>query len=129
MPEPIIFISRNKVREGKLEDLRNYYRESIQITQAAKPGTLVQLTYENEDATEVTVVRLFPDADALDLQLQGADERSKRTYEFIQPLSVEIFGTPNPYAMEMFKKVAGSGIPVSVNPTFTGGFIRSLQEK
>ena len=37
---------------------------------------------------------------------------------------IEIYGTPSTFSMEMMKKVAGSGIDVSVNPRFIGGFIR-----
>ena len=124
MTDPILFISRNKVKEGRLDEFRKYYLDSIPPIEAGKPGTLVQLAYENDGGTEITVIRLFPDADAFDQQIQGADQRSKRTYEFIDPTSVEIYGTPNPYAMEMMRKVAGSGITVSIHPYFGGGFIR-----
>jgi len=124
MTEPIVFISRNRIKEGKSEEFRLHYRDSIPPIMAGKPGTLAQLAYENEDATEVTVVRLFPSAEALDLQIQGADERSKKTYEFIEPISIEIFGTPNPATLEKMKKIAGSGVAVSISPHYTGGFIR-----
>ncbi|OGO61328.1 MAG: hypothetical protein A2032_02965 [Chloroflexi bacterium RBG_19FT_COMBO_49_13] len=124
MTDPIVFISRNRVKDGRLDEFRRHYQDSLPITQANKPGTLVQLAYVNEDATKVDIVRLFPNADAMDLQLQGADERSKTTYQFIEPTSIEIYGTPSNYAMEMMKKVAGSGIEVRINPQFTGGFIR-----
>jgi hypothetical protein len=124
MPEPIVFISINHVKEGRLDEFREHYRLSIPSTQAGKPGTLAQLAYENEDATQVTVVRFFPSPEALDLQLQGAGERSKRTYEFIEPVRIEIYGTPNPATLEKMKKIAGSGIDVRVQPRFIGGFIR-----
>lgn len=124
MAEPIIFISRNRIKEGKAADFRRHYLDSVPHTSAEKPGTLAQLTYENEDATEVTVIRLFPDADALDLQLQGASDRSKKTYEFIEPVSIEIFGDPNPSTVERMKKIAGSGIIVQISPRYLGGFIR-----
>jgi len=126
MSEPIVFISRNRIKEGMTDEFREHYSKSVPLTQAGKPGTLVQLAYENEEATEVTIIRLFPTADALDLQLQGANERSKKTYEFIEPISIEIYGTPNPATLETMKKVAGSGVSVSVsvNPQFIGGFIR-----
>ena len=91
---------------------------------AGKPGTLAQLAYENEQVTEVTIVRLFPSADALDLQIQGADERSKKTYEFIEPVSIEILGTPNPSTLETMKKIAGAGVIVNISPHHIGGFIR-----
>ena len=124
MSEPIVFISRNKIKEGKVDEFRNHYRDSIQPVIAGKPGTLAQLAYENEQVTEITIVRLFPNADALDLQIQGADERSKKTYAFIEPISIEIFGTPNPATLEMMKKIAGSGIAVKIGPNYMGGFIR-----
>jgi hypothetical protein len=124
MSEPIVFISRNRVKEGKLDDFIRHYQNSIPLTEASKPRTLIQLGYVGEDAGEVIVVRILPDADALDLQLQGADDRSKVTYQFIEPTSIEIYGTPSKYALEMMNKVAGSGIDVSIYPQYIGGFIR-----
>ena len=124
MTDPIVFISRNRIKPGKVNDFRKHYRDSIPLTETNKPGTLVQLAYVNEDVTEVVIVRLFPNAEAMDQQLQGADERSKAAYRFIEPTRIEIYGTPNNYAMEMMKKVAGSGIDVSVYPQFIGGFVR-----
>jgi len=128
MADPIVFISRNRVREGRLDDFTKHYRDSVPTTEAAKPGTLVQLAYVNEDATEVTIVRVFPSAEAMDLQLQGADTRSKVAYQFIEPTGIEIYGTPSDLTMEMIHKVAGSGIAVSINPQFIGGFTRIKSE-
>ncbi|UCF95830.1 MAG: hypothetical protein JSV89_11655 [Spirochaetaceae bacterium] len=69
-------------------------------------------------------IGLFPSAEAMDIHLQRADERSKAAYRLIEPVSVEIFGAPNKYAMEMMNKTAGSGIDVAVKSQFIGGFIR-----
>ena len=124
MSEPIVFISRNKIKGGKVNEFRKHYQDSVQPIFDGKPGTLAQLAFENEDATEVTIVRLFPNADALDLQIQGADERSKKAYEFIEPVSIEIFGAPNPVTLEKMKKIVGSGIAVMISPNYMGGFIR-----
>ncbi|PKN88460.1 MAG: hypothetical protein CVU46_00815 [Chloroflexi bacterium HGW-Chloroflexi-8] len=124
MPEPIIFISRNKIREGKASEFRKHYQESIQATFLDKQDTLVQLAFENEETTEFTVIRVFPDATALDSQILGADERSKKTYTFIEPISIEIFGKPNPVTLEKMKKIAGSGIKVKICSNYSGGFIR-----
>jgi quinol monooxygenase YgiN len=124
MAAPIIFISRNKIKAGRLEEFRAHYQASIEPTIHGKPGTLAQLGYESDGAREFTVIRLFSDAEAFDQQLMGADQRSKKTYEFIEPFAVEIFGAPSEFALEMMRKVAGSGISVSVHPYFNGGFIR-----
>jgi quinol monooxygenase YgiN len=124
MSEPIVFIVRNRIKSGMLEGFRRHYLESVPPTQAAKPGTLVQLAYLNRDGTELDIVRLYPSAEAMDRHLQGADVRSKAAYQFIEPLSIEIYGTPSSYALEMMAKVAGSGIEVSVSPQLIGGFVR-----
>lgn len=124
MPDPIVFISRNRIKDGMLAEFKQHYQNSIPLTKAAKPGTQVQLAYLSEDGNQVDIVRLFPNAEALDLQLQGADERSKLTYQFIEPTSVEIYGSPSDFAMQMMKKVAGSGIKVSIFPEYMGGFVR-----
>ena len=124
MSDTIIFISRNRIKEGMLDDFKKHYLDSLSPTQTNKPGTLVQLAYFNQDATQVDIVRIFPGADALDSQLQGADTRSKVAYQYIEPTGIEIYGAPSSYSMEMFTKVAGSGIPVTIHPQFIGGFIR-----
>ena len=124
MTVPLVFISRNRIKEGKADDFQKHYRDSVPPIEAGKPATLVQVAYVNADGTEVDFVRLFPSAEGLDLQLQGADERSKRAYEFIQPTRIEIYGRPSDTAMERLEKIAGSGVEVSIKPDFIGGFLR-----
>ena len=128
MTDPIVFISRNRVKKGMLADFTRHYQNSIPLVEVNKPGTLVQLAYLNEDNTQVDIVRVFPSAEAMDLQLKGADDRSKVTYQFIEPTHIEIYGAPSDFAMEMMKKVAGSGIEVSIKPQFIGGIIRPIPE-
>ena len=126
MTGAIVFISRNKIKGDNSIEFKKHYQDSIQPILDSKPCTLAQLAYGDEETAEFTVIRLFPDADALDQQIQGADERSKRTYEFIEPIAIEIYGTPNPATLEKMKKVAGSGIEVKIIPQVWGGFIRNL---
>jgi len=124
MTEPIVFISRNRIKEGKINEFRNHYRDRIPAIFDEKPGTLAQLAYLNEETTEVIIIRLFPNTEALDFQIQGADERSKKTYELIEPIGIEIFGNPTLATLERMKIIAGKGIPVSISPHYIDGFIR-----
>ena len=124
MTEPIVFISRNRIVPGMLEDFLRHYETSIPVTQTSKPDTLVQLAYLNENKTEVSIVRVFLNAKAMDEQLRGSDVRSKVSYQFIEPTAMEIFGTPNSYTMTMIEKVAGEGVSITIHPTYAGGFVR-----
>ena len=47
-----------------------------------------------------------------------------KTNEYIEPTAIEIFGTPNPATLEKMKKITGSGLIVSISPSYLGGFIR-----
>jgi len=122
--EPIVFISRNRIKPGRADDFRHHYLGSIPRTLADKPGTQAQLAYMDKESAEVVIVRVFPSADALDLQVQGAEERSKKTYEFIVPVGIEILGTPNPSTLERMERIAGSGVVVKISPEYAGGFLR-----
>jgi hypothetical protein len=125
MKNPIVFIIRHRVKEGMFEVFKNHYQNSIPFAKTSKLGTMIQLAYITDDAAEVDVIRVFPNAEGLDLQLQGADKRTQTTYRYIEPTSIEIYGAPNPFAIEMIKKVAGSDVQVNVKPQFIGGFIRN----
>jgi uncharacterized protein YkuJ len=128
MNNPIIFISRNRIKAGMLDDFRKHYQDSIPPIETGKPATLAQFAYFNENSTQVDIVRFFPNPEALDHQLEGADQRSKITYRFIEPIRVEIYGTPSDGTIERMKKIAGSGIDVRINPKFIGGFLRAKVE-
>jgi len=74
MSEPIVFIGHHRVKEGKLEAFKQHFRQSVESTQADKPGTIVDLLYASEDGDEVTIIHLFANAAAMDLFLQALQE-------------------------------------------------------
>lgn len=123
MSEPIVYISHSKVKEGKLDALRGSYRETVKLIEADKPGTLVHLAFLNEEGSEVTIVHLFPNADAMDLHLQGAGERVKEWSESAKVERVEIYGMPSEAVLERVLGLVGSGVAVSHSPQNVGGYI------
>lgn len=124
MSEPIVFISRHKIKEGKLEELRQFTKEGMARIEAEKPGTVLQNAYVNEDGSEVSFVHVFPDANAMAHHLIGADDRVNRAYDFIEPMSMEIFGSPGQEIIQIFKQMEARGISFSLRPQYLGGFIR-----
>jgi hypothetical protein len=124
MSEPIVFISHNKIKPGKLDALREYSPQTIQLLQEQKPETVVFLSYVNDDGSEVSFLHVFPDAEAMETHFEGAQERSKNAYEFMSPLSMEIYGSPSDSVREMLKQIAESGVKVSIDSDYLGGFLR-----
>jgi len=124
MSEPIVFISTHRIKEGKLEGFKQLSREMAPLLEAGQPNTVFFQGYVNEEETEVTFVWVFPDADAMDLHFHGADERSAKAYEFVQPQRFEIYGTPSDRVLSMMRQEAGPGVDLIVKPQPLGGFIR-----
>jgi quinol monooxygenase YgiN len=122
--EPIVFISHFKVKEGKLDSLKQLHQRVVEQIKADKPGTLVFLHYLNEEGTEYSVIHVFPDADSFDRHGEGAAERAKNAFEFIELTRREIYGVPSEHGLAVLRPTDGSGITFNAMPQFIGGYIR-----
>jgi quinol monooxygenase YgiN len=125
MAEPVVFISHFRVKEGKLDGLRRLQRDATQALEAEKPRTVLFLVYLDDGGRQMTVVHVFADADSMDLHFEGAEERSKLAYEFLEPRGWEIYGRPSEAALEALRRAAASaGVTLSVEAEYSGGFLR-----
>jgi hypothetical protein len=125
MPGPIVFISHNTVKDGRLEGFRNAFGQVAQVLDAEKPGTVVFLAFAADDGSEVSVVHVFPDADAMGRHLEGVQERTGTAVEFIQTTGYEIYGAPSEPALEAMRGFADTeGVPLHVQSEHLGGYLR-----
>jgi hypothetical protein len=125
MSEPVVFISHFKVKEGKLDELKQLAGEVERSLREDKPRTAAWLVFLGEDGTQVSFVHCFPDADSMDLHFEGSDERSAAVYGFVEPDGFEIYGRPSDEALETMRQAAeGSGVSLRVLPDHVGGFLR-----
>jgi hypothetical protein len=129
MSEPIIFISHQRVKEGKLEGYKHYYQQVVEQTQADKPGTIAHLAYLNEDGSELSIIHIFPDAEAMELHMKGVDELAKKAYEYVEIISFEIYGEPADTVLERMMQIVGSRIALNIKPQLIGGYIRFKPEQ
>ena len=95
MFEPIVFISRFRVKAGKAEAYKELQRDTAKLLLADKPRTLVYLAYLTENSEQITIVHAFADSESMDLQFQGAFERAKVGFELFEPDGWEIYGKPS----------------------------------
>jgi quinol monooxygenase YgiN len=87
MSGPIVFISHFKIKEGKLEGLKQHAQKMVELINAEKPGTLAFLQYLNEAGSELSIVHVFSDANAFDKHGEGVAERASAGFEFLEPIS------------------------------------------
>lgn len=124
MPEPLVFISRHRVKEGQLDDLQKSFDEDFPVLESEKPGTVLFYAYLNEARTDITIIHVFPDLEAMDAHFVGAPERSEKGLKFLEPRSFQVFGTPSDEALDMLRQVADTGVEITILPEAVGGFIR-----
>ena len=124
MSEPIIFISNQRVKESKLGGYKDYYRQVAEQARQNKPGTVAHIAYHNEGGTELSIIHIFLNAEAMEFHMKGVDELAKKAYEYVDILSFEIYGKPDEAVLERMMQIVGSGIALNIRPQLIGGYIR-----
>lgn len=125
MGDPIVFISHFRVKDGHAPDHVALIRETTPRLEADKPATLVFLAFADEDRSEVGIVHVFGDAEAVDRHFEGAGERSQAAYEHVEPLGWELYGTPSRGALDVLRNAAAmAGVELRHLPRFEAGFLR-----
>jgi len=125
MSDPIVFMSRHRIKPGQREALRSATTDAWSALRIEKPRTLLNLAYLNDEGTEVTFMHAFADLEAMRLHWQGADERARQAYEYVEPIGFTIYGSVDPRMVQgMRAEAAGGGATVTVWPDFMTGFLR-----
>jgi hypothetical protein len=125
MAEPIAFISHFRIKKGKIAAVRTMFAAGATQLAVAKPRTAAFLGYLDEEGARLTIVHLFPDAEAMDLHFEGSDERSRAAYELFEPAGWEIYGTPSAAALTTIQTQASeAGVSLTLAPQPVGGFTR-----
>lgn len=125
MPGPIVFISHNRVKPGRLAELGELSRAVFAAIETDKPATAAFLGFVDEDESEVTFIHVFADADGFERHVEGSDERTEAAYEFIEPGSIELYGEITETVLTVFRRMAEAGVEVKVQPDLIGGFLRT----
>jgi hypothetical protein len=128
MSGPFIFIATNRLREGKLAAERERAGELSSFIEANEPQLLAFNEYANDDGTEVGVVQMHPDAASMELHMEAVAERAADAYAHTleATTSIQVFGEPSHAVLEVLRRQAGAGVPLTVKRHHIGGFSRML---
>jgi hypothetical protein len=123
MPEPIIFIAHQKIKQGKTEEYKEYYQEVAEWMNANKPQTSAHIAYVSEDGTEASVVHIFPDAEAMEKHMQGLGDLGIKAFALMDIVGFDVYGTPSEMVLESMLKMVGPRAKVNLKPQPAGGYI------
>ena len=126
MSAPFIFIATNRLREGKLAAERDRAADLGSFIKANEPQLLAFNEYVNEDGTEVGVVQIHPNAASMEFHMDVLAERAVGAYAATleATTSIQVYGEPSHAVLEMLKRQAGAGVPMTVKRQHVAGFTR-----
>lgn len=126
MSKPLIVISTLKVKEGKLEDLKRYYKRILDIVETNEPRLIAFHGFLSEDGMEMTSIQVHPDTASMDFHMQvlreNWDESFSEYGRMLEMTRIEYYGTPPESALEMDQQ---SEWGLSLSPLHIAGFTRS----
>lgn len=106
MSEPIIYVDRSEVREGKLEELKAAMNELVELVNANEPRLIAYNVYFTEDGTRMTVVHIHHDFNSLELHMKVAGPAFPKFAQFIKMLTIDIYGKPSDDLIEQLRQKA-----------------------
>ena len=127
MSEPIIYIDRSNIREGKLEEVKAALPRLVEFVDAHEPQLLAYGMYLDPEGMSMTVTAIHPDTTSLELHLAVGGQEFRRFAGLIDLRSIEVFGRPSDAALEELQRKAaapGEGGTVTVHERVAGFFLR-----
>jgi hypothetical protein len=123
---PFIFIATNRLKPGKLDEETKRVPGLVDFVHANEPRLIAFNEYVDADGTEVAVVQVHPDADSMAFHMETIAERAASAYAdtIDATTSIQVFGTPDGAVIDLLRRQAGTGVPLSVKPYHLGGFTR-----
>ena len=125
MPEPIIYIDRSDVCEGKLAELKLAIKELADFVESNETQIIAYSVYLNEPGTQMTVLHIHPNAASLEFHMKVGGPAFSRFKDLIRISVIDIYGVPTEQLRKQLAdkaKVLGSGT-VNVHE-FRAGFAR-----
>lgn len=92
MSEPIFYVDRSEIREGKLEALEAAIRELVAFVEANEPQLASYGFYFDARRTRMTVVAVHPDTASMEFHMQVAGPAFRGFRDLIDLKSIDIYG-------------------------------------
>jgi quinol monooxygenase YgiN len=104
--EPIIYVDRARVGEGKLLQLKAGMAELVRLIERSEPRLVAYNVYFDPDGTEMTVVHVHRDSASLELHMEVAGPEFAKFVGFVELQSIDVYGNTSESLREQFRQKA-----------------------
>jgi hypothetical protein len=122
MTAPVFFITTHKIKPGQFGAFKALSDEYLAFVQANEPRAWAHYAYVDEDAMEVSMIQVHPDAASADQHMQIAHALIGRGLDLTETLTADVYGDPGPVVRQALAANAQNGTVVHVKPVELGGY-------
>jgi quinol monooxygenase YgiN len=133
---PLISVTKARIKEGRLEDFKQFVKKLVENLEAREPQLIAYNVFLNEDGTEMTSIQVHPNAASMDSHMKVLDhvlgekmEEWVERADFLEIRQIEIYGPPSDALLEADQQRVDSGALTRIlKPSHVAGFTRSTNE-
>jgi quinol monooxygenase YgiN len=119
MNNNIVLMSEFSIKSGELDNFKTLVKETVEVTQANEPDTIVYEIFISKDGKSCQSVERYADSAAAMTHLRNFGEKfGDRPWAFLEPKGFKVCGNPS---NELRESVSGVGAMIL---TPVGGFAR-----
>jgi quinol monooxygenase YgiN len=106
MFQPIVFLDRSRIREGRLEEVKAHIGALARFVEAEEPRALAYRVYLDEAGTRVTVLQIHPDSASMEHHMAIAAGAFTRFAGLLDMETMEVYGSPSASLVETMQRKA-----------------------
>ncbi|HEY9367633.1 hypothetical protein [Streptomyces sp.] len=106
MTDPLYYVDRSAIREGKLAAVKSGMRDLAEFIEAREPRLIAYHFYIDESESTMTLVAVHPDSASLEFHLELGDPKFRAFAELIRMRSIDVYGRPSPLAVDRLRQKA-----------------------
>jgi hypothetical protein len=122
-----VLIATHRLKPGAMAAERARVPELVEFIESHEPRVIAFSEYADDEAEEVTVVQIHPDAESLRFHTELIAEHAERAYRetLDATVSIELYGDPGEEVIASLRASAGDRFRLTVKPHLLGGFTRT----
>ncbi|MFE9444988.1 hypothetical protein ACFYO2_39840 [Streptomyces sp. NPDC006602] len=125
MAEPIYYVDRSDLREGKLAEVKDAMRDLTAFAEAHEPQLIAYHFFVDEAESMMTTLAVHPDSASMELHMEIGGPKFRAFGGLIRMRSIDVYGRPSPVVVDQLRQKAEmlGGGTVTIH-TLQAGFNR-----
>lgn len=113
MPDPIIYVDRSRIVEGRVQELKRGLRALVEFVERNEPRLISYGFFLDEARSRMTVIAIHPDTASLEFHMDVAGPEFRKLKDLVELTEIEVYGPMSESALaplrEKTRMLGGGG--------------------